>query len=96
MGAGDKRKNFGVSRKAEEDYLRGLAEEIGRVKNNRKDIVSYTSLHYGKEVFKNIFLAYEEAKKRLKKIDFEDMLVMCCRLFEEREDILKKWQKKFK
>ena len=80
----------------EEDYLRGLAEEIGRVKNNRKDIASYTSLHYGKEVFKNIFLAYEEAKKRLKKIDFEDMLVMCCRLFEEREDILKKWQQKFK
>ena len=24
------------------------------------------------------------------------MLVMCCRLFEERKDILKKWQQKFR
>lgn len=80
----------------EEDYLRGLAEEIGNVKNNRKDIESYSSLHYEKELFKKIYLAYEDRKKRLKKIDFEDMLVMCCRLFEERKDILRKWQQKFR
>ena len=79
----------------EEDYLRGLAEEIGNVKNNRKDIESYSSLHYEKELFKKIYLAYEDKKKRLKKMDFEDMLVMCCRLFEERKDILRKWQQKF-
>ena len=47
------------------------------------------------EAFREIFLAYEEEKRKLKKIDFEDMLVMCCRLFEERKDILKKWQQKF-
>ncbi|MCI8560443.1 MAG: ATP-dependent helicase [Dorea sp.] len=80
----------------EEDYLRGLAEEISNVKNNCKDIGRYSSLHYDKELFKNIYTAYEEKKKRLKKIDFEDMLVMCCRLFEERKDILKKWQQKFR
>ena len=79
----------------EEDYLRGLAEEIGNVKNNLKDIESYSSLHYEKELFKKIYLAYEDKKKRLKKMDFEDMLVMCCRLFEERKDILRKWQQKF-
>ena len=80
----------------EEDYLRGLAEEISNVKNNRKDIGRYSSLHYDKELFKNIYTAYEEKKNRLKKIDFEDMLVMCRRLFEERKDILKKWQQKFR
>lgn len=80
----------------EEEYLRGLAEEIGNVKNNREDIESYRSLHYEKELFKKVYLAYEEKKKRLKKIDFEDMLVMCCRLFEERKDILRKWQQKFR
>lgn len=80
----------------EEDYLRGLAEEIGNVKNNRKDIETYESFRYGKEAFRKIFLAYEEAKGKLKKIDFEDMLVMCCRLFEERKDILRKWQQKFR
>ena len=80
----------------EEDYLEKLAEEIGNVKNNRKDIKSYISVHCGEEIFRQIFLDYEKAKKKLKKIDFEDMLVMCCRLFEERKDILKKWQQKFR
>ena len=81
---------------SEEDYFEKIAEEIGNVKNNRKDIELYVSVHCGKEVFRQIFLDYEEAKKKLKKIDFEDMLVMCCRLFEERKDILKKWQQKFR
>ncbi len=80
----------------EEDYLKGLAEEIGRVKNNRTDIASYSPEGCKKEEFRKVFLAYEEEKERLKKIDFEDMLVMCCRLFEERKDILKKWQQKFR
>lgn len=80
----------------QEEYLRRMAEEIGNVKNNRKDIESYDSSRYDKDLFKKIYFAYEEKKKKLKKIDFEDMLVMCCRLFEERKDILKKWQQKFR
>ncbi len=55
----------------------------------------YHSRCCDREAFREIFLAYEEEKRKLKKIDFEDMLVMCCRLFEERKDILKKWQQKF-
>ncbi len=79
----------------QEDYLKGLAEEIGNVKNNRREIEDYHSRCCDREAFREIFLAYEEEKRKLKKIDFEDMLVMCCRLFEERKDILKKWQQKF-
>lgn len=84
------------AKEQEEDYLRGLAEEIGNVKNNRRNVENYCSLHYEKELFKKIYFTYEEKKKKLKKIDFEDMLVMCCHLFEERKDILKKWQQKFR
>lgn len=79
----------------QEDYLKGLAEEIGNVKNNRRESEDYHSRCCDREAFREIFLAYEEEKRKLKKIDFEDMLVMCCRLFEERKDILKKWQQKF-
>lgn len=79
-----------------DDDLKGIAEEIGNIKNNRMDIRSYESRRYGKEGFKKIYLAYEETKKKLGKIDFEDMLLMCCRLFEERKDILKKWQERFR
>lgn len=81
---------------SEEDYYRGLAEEIGNVKNNLENIECYESLHYGKERFRGVFQQYEEAKRKLKKIDFEDMLVMCRKLFIDRKDILKKWQEKFR
>lgn len=80
----------------DEDYFRGLAEEIGNVKNNRRNIETYESLHYGKEKFRSFYQRYEEEKQRLKKIDFEDMLLMCLKLFEERKDILEKWQEKFR
>ncbi|MGN1166140.1 MAG: ATP-dependent helicase, partial [Lachnospiraceae bacterium] len=81
---------------SEEDYYRGLAEEIGNVKNNLENIETYESTHYGKEKFRCIYQMYEGAKRKLKKIDFEDMLVMCRQLFVERKDILKKWQEKFR
>lgn len=79
-----------------EDYWRGLAEEIGNVKNNLENIDTYESAQYGKEKFRSIYRGYEEAKKKQRKIDFEDMLVMCRNLFIERKDILKKWQEKFR
>lgn len=81
---------------SEDDYYRGLSEEIGNVKNNLEDIESYESAHYGKERFRNIYREYEEEKKKHRKLDFEDMLVMCRDLFLKRGDILKKWQEKFR
>ena len=38
---------------------------------------------------------YERRRKLLKKIDFDDMLVLCYELFQKRPDILQMWQKKF-
>lgn len=85
-----------LSEGRDEESLKSLSEEIGNVKNNRKDIKSYQSRQFDKEVFREIYLAYEEEKKKLRKIDFEDMLLLCCRLFEEREDILRKWRQRFR
>ncbi len=78
------------------DYLQELAAEIGNVKNNCYDVEDYESLRYGVQRFRELFLAYEEEKKRLRKIDFEDMILMCRDLFQKRPDILKKWQEKFR
>lgn len=80
----------------EEDYCRALSEEIGTVKNNLDNIETYESSKHGKERFREIYRTYEREKKRLGKIDFEDMLVMCRSLFLERKDILAKWQEKFR
>lgn len=79
----------------EADGLKELAEEIGNIKNNCLHIEEYESLQYGTEMFREIYRYYEREKKKLRKIDFEDMLILCKNLFENRTDILKKWQERF-
>lgn len=80
----------------ENEYLQELAAEIGNVKNHCRDIGVYKSRRYDTRRFRELYLAYEEEKKRLRKIDFEDMILYCRELFLKRPDILKKWQKKFR
>ena len=78
------------------DFLQELSEEIGNIKNNRYQIDTYVSERFGALRFRNIYKRYESEKKKLRKIDFEDMLTMCYQLFVKRPDILKMWQSKYK
>ncbi len=80
----------------ENEYLQELAAEIGNVKNHCRDIGEYKSRRYDTRRFRELYLAYEEEKKKLRKIDFEDMILYCRELFLKRPVILKKWQKKFR
>lgn len=80
----------------EEDFLRDIAEEIGKIKNNRIPLEEFVSAKVNAGAFRDIYRAYEEKRKSLRKIDFDDMLVVCYELFESRPDILALWQKKFK
>ncbi len=91
---------YGILRAAceegiDQESLKDLAEEIGNVKNNGLNIDQYVSLKNGEEKFRDIYKTYEAEKNKLHKIDFEDMLILCKKLFIERPDILKKWQEKF-
>ena len=61
----------------EEDFLKNLSEEIGNVKNHRYNIETYEAKQYGENRFRDIYTAYEKEKKRLHKLDFEDMLLVC-------------------
>lgn len=79
----------------EEDFLQEIIAEIGTVKNNREDIEQYASMKCNPDAFRNIFREYETQRKQLRKIDFDDMLVLCLELFLSRADVLGMWQKKF-
>ena len=80
----------------EEDFLQGIAEEIGKVKNNRLDVDEFISAKCSADAFREIYREYERQRKSMRKIDFDDMLVACCDLFTSRPDILKLWQQKFR
>lgn len=80
----------------DEDFLKDIAEEIGKVKNSRIDIREFASSKCGAETFRDIYREYEKQRKSLRKIDFDDMLVVCYELFASRPDVLELWQKKFR
>ncbi len=80
----------------EEEFLQELAEEIGNVGNNDYDIASYQSVRHNPEKFRSLYEAYEREKNSLRKLDFEDMLIWCKRLFVKHPEILKKWQQKYR
>ena len=80
----------------EEDFLKDVAEEIGKVKNNRIDIQEFMSSKCSAETFRDIYREYEKERKSLRKIDFDDMLVICYELFAARPDVLAQWQRKFR
>lgn len=78
-----------------EDFIRQIIGEISIVKNNRMDLKDYQAKCCAPDSFQKIYEEYETERKRLKKIDFDDMLVLCHDLFIKRPDVLAAWQKKF-
>lgn len=79
----------------ERDFLQQVAGEIGNIKNNQINLEAYESTCCPDGIFREIYEAYEKRRKELRKIDFDDMLVLCYELFKNRPEILKKWQAKF-
>ena len=80
----------------EEDFIQDIAAEIGKVKNNRIPLEEFVSEKCSADAFRKIYRNYEQHRKELKKIDFDDMLVLCYELFRSRPDVLAQWQKKFR
>lgn len=80
----------------EEDFLQEIVTEIGLVKNNRQNINEYQAKKCDPVIFREIYAEYENLRKQIRKIDFDDMLVLCYQLFIQRPDVLKMWQGKFK
>ncbi len=78
----------------EKEEIQDLITEIGNVKNSGLPIERYESARHG-AMFGRIYHAYEKQRKELRKIDFDDMLLLCYDLFRRRKDLLKQWQERF-
>lgn len=80
----------------EKEFISGITSEISLVKGERMDLEHYYSINCSEEIFKKIYLDYENRLRKENLIDFDDMLVLCYELLKERADILSLWQNKFK
>ena len=63
-----------------EDFIEGIMAEIGLVKNSRIKPEEFISKKCDKDSFLEIYKTYEAERKKLRKIDFDDMLVLCYEL----------------
>ena len=69
--------------------------EISLVRNERIPIDLYYSSSFPEEMFRELYRAYDASLKSLGKIDLDDMAPRVLNLFEEREDVLRRWQDRF-
>ena len=79
----------------EKEFFQGLSMEISQVKNARIPIEHYYSGNCPDEVFRSIYREYVNGCRRSRLLDFDDMLLYCYDLLEQREDIRRGWQEKF-
>lgn len=79
----------------ENEFVGDLLGEISLVKNTGIALEHYYPKNCAKEVFEQVYHLYDERMCRQRLIDFDDMLVYCYELFEQRKDILSAWQRKF-
>ncbi|MCI5641262.1 MAG: ATP-dependent helicase [Lachnospiraceae bacterium] len=79
----------------EAEFLADLTGEISRVKGERMDLDHYYSTVCPGETFRKIYRKYQKALERKRLLDFDDMLVYCYELLEQRPDICALWQQKY-
>ena len=79
----------------ENEFIGDILGEISLIKNSGISLEHYYSKNCGKEIFEQIYQSYEGRMRQNRLIDFDDMLVYCYELFQQRKDILEAWQKKF-
>lgn len=71
----------------------GIAPESGT--GALKKAADHLTRLVSPEVLMKIYAMYRDRLKSEKKIDFEDMMLLCLELFEARPDVLEYWQEKY-
>ncbi len=79
----------------ENDFISSIIGEISLVKGEMMNLEYYHSTSCADDIFCNIYRAYDDILRKKRLLDFDDMLVFCYELFDQRPDILEIWQKKF-
>ncbi len=79
----------------ENEFAGELLGEISLMKNTGIALEHYYPKNCAKEIFEQIFQRFDSRMKQNRLIDFDDMLVYCYELFDQRKDILAAWQRKF-
>ena len=79
-----------------DEKIDNLIRYIGIIKNEGGNIEACVQDTFSKEELLEIYTEYNEFLNEFRKLDFDDMGLLCLRLFEENPNILKAWQERYK
>lgn len=79
----------------ESDLPDQAGREISLVKAGRIRLSNYYSSSLPDEVFRKLMRSYADEMKKNRKIDFDDLILLCWRMLKTRPEILARWQKKW-
>ena len=85
-----------VARGEATDLTKLIMQEISYVKNKEIPASSYCPQECDREVFYSVYQAYEHYKSEMKKVDFDDMLILVRDDFKNDPVLLEKYQKMYK
>lgn len=84
-----------VETEDEKELIENLISEISYVKGSGIAIENYYSLNCSEVSFQDVYKSYNKKLMTMNKVDFDDMMVLCLELFQQRKDILAMWQKRY-
>ncbi len=79
-----------------EEYLTQFFAQLSLMNSELKQPEDFTPTGIPAEEFREMYHVYEGYKTRREKIDFDDMLTLCCRLLQEDAAVRAYWQRKYK
>ncbi|MBR4780952.1 MAG: ATP-dependent helicase [Lachnospiraceae bacterium] len=90
----DAAQKAGAANYLDGDLIFALSSEISCIKNRKGEMTARPARSVGtdKKQFEEIYNEFERILRNEKKIDFDDMMLLCRRLFDEHPEILSYWQ----
>lgn len=77
------------------ERIDALIRYISQIKNNGENFDSISQDMFTKEELMHIYREYNQYLAEFSKLDFDDMGLLCLRLFKENPDVLAQWQEKY-
>ena len=92
----DRAISYGLEYTDETEMVTGIISEISCVKGERRDIAGYESVSCPNEIFRAIYKDYDKLLLNTKRIDYDDMILMCYELLKQRMDYRAAWQDRYR
>lgn len=79
----------------ESEFIHDIGGQISKIKGDRISLEQYYSPSCPEDVFRDVYKKYEKELQRRRLLDFDDMLLYCYELLEQRPDIRRLWQQQY-